>query len=199
MDVRKFFDHIDHAILKMLIRRVIGDDKMLKIIDIIIDSFQMDGKKIGLPLRNLTSQLFSNIYLHELDVFIKHTLRKKFYLRYCDDFSIVSHDLSELKELIPLVVSFLNDSLRLTLHPQKIILRKLSQGIDFLGYIHFVHNKLMRVSTKRRMLRRLNQAQGFFFADKITPTSMDQRLQSYLGLLSHANQHTLSQALKNAF
>lgn len=199
MDVRKFFDHVDHSILKMLIRRVIGDEKMLKIVDIIIDSFQMDGKRIGLPLGNLTSQLFSNIYLHELDVFVKHKLRKKFYLRYCDDFIIVSHDLSELKELVPLIGSFLNDSLRLTLHPKKIILRKLSQGIDFLGYIHFLHHKLMRVSTKKRMLRRLHYAQELFFANKITPTSMDQRLQSYLGLLSHANQHNLSQAIKNAF
>ena len=199
MDIKKFFDNIDHAILKKLIRKVVNDEKLLKIVDIIIDSFQMDGKRVGVPLGNVTSQLFANIYLHELDVFIKHKLRKKFYLRYCDDFIIVSHDFSELKELIPLVGLFLNDSLQLKLHPKKIILRSLHQGIDFLGYIHFFHHQLLRMSTKKRMFRRLHHAQELFFANKITATSMDQKLQSYLGLLSHANHYTLSQILKNAF
>jgi len=81
-DVRKFFDTTDHGILKHLLRRVVKDEKLLAITDIIIDSFQTGGiKKTGLPLGNLTSQLFANVYLHELDVFVKETLKKKFYLR----------------------------------------------------------------------------------------------------------------------
>jgi hypothetical protein len=77
--------------------------------------------------------------------------------------------------------------------------RSLSHGIDFLGYVLFLHHRLIRTSTSRRMKCRLNKAFESFLQGKIHATDMDQRLQSYLGLLSHANQHSLSQALKNSF
>lgn len=87
MDIRRFFDTIDHEILKALIRKKISDEKALKIIDVIIDSFRIQKEQIravGIPLGNVTSQLFANIYLHELDDFVKQQLREHYYLRYCD-------------------------------------------------------------------------------------------------------------------
>lgn len=200
MDIRRFFDTIDHQILKVLIRKTIDDEKTLKIVDIIIDSFRVkEGQDVGIPLGNVTSQLFANIYLHELDDFIKQTLRERHYLRYCDDFIILSTDEGHLNSLIFSIQKFLTKTLKLELHPKKVIIRKLGQGIDFVGYVLFEKYVLLRVRTKRRMKKRLNEAYDCYLSGKIEATSLDQRLQSYLGILSHANQRTLSQAIKNAY
>ena len=143
MDIRKFFDTMDHEILKSLLRKYIRDDKALWLIDSIIDSFIT-----GIPLGNVTSQLFANVYLHELDDFVKETLREKYYLRYCDDFIILSTDDTHLKQLVGKIECFLNTVLRLQLHPKKVSIRKLSQGIDFIGTILFEHHTLTRTRTR---------------------------------------------------
>lgn len=202
MDVRRFFDTINHSILKRLIRKRVLDFKLLSLIDQIIDSFHTkisSEGKVGLPLGNVTSQLFANIYLHELDRFVKHTLRRRCYLRYCDDFILLANSELELLSLIAPIRSFLREKLFLELHPQKIILRKLHQGIDFLGTILFEHHKLIRTKTKRRMLRRLKAGMRQYHRGTKSYLSMDGRLQSYLGALRHLNQHALSQSLKNSF
>jgi len=89
----------------------------------------------GMPLGNLTSQLIANIYLHELDWFVKQGLRQKHYVRYCDDFIILSQDREQLLDLVPQIGEFLQERLALTLHPHKITVRSWHQGIDFLGYV----------------------------------------------------------------
>ena len=198
MDVRRFFDAIDHKILKTLIRKNIQDLRVLKIVDIIIDSFEIK-QSVGIPLGNVTSQLFANIYLHELDDFIKQTLREPDYLRFCDDFIILSSDESHLKSLIPVIQDFLTKNLHLELHPRKVLIRKLIQGIDFVGYVLFPHHRLVRTRTKQRMKKKLREAYGDYLNGEMDRIQMDQRLQSYLGILSHANQHTLAQAAKNAY
>ena len=95
--------------------------------------------------------------------------------------------------------SFLENTLRLTLHPNKVIVRKLIQGIDFVGYVIFPHHELVRTRTKQRMKRKLNVAYKDFLSGLIDSKQMDQRLQSYLGILSHANQYKLAQGVKNAY
>ncbi len=200
MDVKRFFDTVDHKILKTLIRRDIQDQKFLHIVDVIIDSFEIrSGSAVGIPLGNVTSQLFANIYLHELDDLIKQTLREPYYLRYCDDFVILSQDEDHLKALIPEIQNFLMGRLHLELHPKKVTIKKLTQGIDFVGYVLFPHHTLVRTRTKQRMKKRLFDAYGNFLDGEINSIQMDQRLQSYLGILSHANQYDLSQAIKNAY
>lgn len=79
------------------------------------------------------------------------------------------------------------------------IIRKLSQGIDFVGYVLFEKYTLVRTRTKQRMKKRLKETYDWYLKGKMDTAQVDQRLQSYLGILSHANQHTLSQALKNAY
>jgi RNA-directed DNA polymerase len=200
MDVKCFFDSVDHKILKTLIRKNIQDSRVLQIVDVIIDSFEVNqGMAVGIPLGNVTSQLFANIYLHELDDFIKQTLHEPHYLRYCDDFIILSIDEHQLQSLIPVIRNFLANGLRLELHPRKVTIRKLIQGIDFVGYVLFPHHKLVRTRTKQRMKGRLREAYGDYLEGGLDAKQMDQRLQSYLGILSHANQHTLTQAVKNAY
>lgn len=201
MDIRRFFDTIDHWILKTLLRKYIRDEKVLNIANTIIDSFRMkrSPRTVGIPLGNVTSQLFANLYLHELDDFIKQQLHERYYLRYCDDFIFLSNEESHLKSLIPIIQDFLRENLLLELHPKKVVIRKLSQGIDFVGYILFSKYVLLRTRTKHRMKKRLSKAYNLYLKEKIDAAQMDQKLQSYLGILSHANQHTLSQSLKNAY
>lgn len=124
---------------------------------------------------------------------------EKYCSRFCDDFIFLSRDKSYLQSLTDPIRDFLHTYLHLELHPNKIILRKFSQGIDFLGYVLFPHYQLVRNTTKKRMQRRLHAAQKALVSGKISSASMDQCLQSYLGILSHANQHDLSQTLKNAY
>ena len=202
MDIRRFFDSVDHQILKRLIKKRVKDEKVVKLVDMVIDSFAVqreDARAVGLPLGNVTSQLFANIYLHELDVFVKHRLRQKYYLRYCDDFVLVSHEKCSLTSAIDPIQRFLKEELLLELHPKKVILKKLHQGIDFLGYILFLNHRLLRTRTKQRMQRRLKQNYSKYLDGKIEKTRIDQCLQSYLGILSHANQYELGTALKNAY
>lgn len=135
---------------------------------------------------NLTSQIFANIYLNELDQFIKHNLKIKHYLRYADDFLLLDEDRNNLYRCIDTLKQFLKKALHLELHPKKIILRKLNWGIDFCGYIVLPHFILPRTKTKRRIL------------NKVVKSSVsNQSLQSYLGYFSHAESYKLAQDLKN--
>ena len=175
-DVRQFFASIDHKILINLIQNKIFDKQTLKLINIIINSHSSSFGK-GIPLGNVTSQLFANIYLHELDWFMKQTLNIMYYLRYCDDFVIVSTDKFYLQSLIEPIRQFLNDRLKLELHPNKISIRSWNQGIDFLGYVSRPHSTTIRTKTKKRMITRIN----------------DVNLSSYLGICAHASEYRLAQ------
>lgn len=202
MDIRRFFDSVDHSVLKQLLRNSIKDENVLKTTDMIIDSFKVGTGSIGpvgIPLGNVTSQLFANVYLHELDHFVKHDLKEKYYLRYCDDFIILSNDKSHLETLIVSIREFLAENLRLELHPKKVTIRKLHQGIDFVGYVLFEKHMLVRTRSKQRMQKRLKAGYEKYLIGAVDAAPFDQMLQSYLGILSHANQHTLSQAIKNAY
>lgn len=141
------------------------------------------------PLGNLTSQVFANVYLNELDQFVKHKLKVRYYLRYADDFLILGPNKRHLKELIEPIKNFLANHLNLELHSKKIVFRKLDWGVDFLGYVILPHYRLPKTKTKRRMFKKLK--------DKINSASFEQSLASYLGYLSHANSYKLIQKLKN--
>ena len=132
-----------------------------------------------MPIGNLTSQIFANIYLNELDQFIKHQLKIKFYLRYCDDFIILANNQEELQKLINPISFFLNQHLKLSLHENKVIIRKFKQGFDFLGYVTLLHYQVLRTTTKKRMLKRVNQ----------------NNLASYLGLLKHCQGFKLKKQI----
>lgn len=119
-DIRKFFDSIDHIILTSLIKRKIKDDLLIDLLIKIIDSFHVRTGK-GLPLGNVTSQIFANIYLNELDQFCKHELRVKYYIRYCDDFVIIHNSRDFLKTAVFKIQSFLAHNLKMALHPTKVV------------------------------------------------------------------------------
>ena len=183
-DIRKFFANIDHEILKRILQKHILDQDILQLLAQIIDSFETEGKPgVGLPLGNLTSQLLVNIYMNELDQFLKRTLKTKYYIRYADDFVILHEDKTYLLELIPKISEFLHNDRHLELHPKKLFLKTLASGVDFLGWVHFPNHRVPRTSTKRRMLKKLKQ------------DSSPQSIASYIGILKHGNAHKLTQRI----
>ena len=191
-DINKFFASVDKDILLSIIIKTIQDGKTILLIKEVLDSFPQ-----GLPLGNLTSQLFANVYLNELDQYIKHDLRIKHYIRYCDDFIIVNQDKEFLLSLIVKIEGFLWHRLKLQLHPRKVILRKFSWGIDFLGYVVLPHYILPRTKTKKRLFHKLDRKMEELTRDYISYDSFNQSFQSYLGYLKHANSFKLKQRLRN--
>ena len=189
-DIKKFFASVDHGILLNLLGKKIKDKNIIWLLRQIIDSFQTESDK-GIPLGNLTSQIFANIYLNELDQFIKRKMKVSYYLRYADDFIFLSESKECLPQYINELKKFLLNKLTLELHPKKIIVRRLDNGIDFLGYIVLPHYILPRTKTKRRMFKKLEE--------KVGQKNFNQSLQSYLGYLGHANAFKLSKDLKNHF
>ena len=184
-DVRKFFASIDQEVLLRIIARHISDEDILRLIAEIVGSFSSTRKGVGLPLGNLTSQLLVNVYMNEFDQFIKRHLKVKQYVRYGDDFVILSRDKEQLEALLPQIRDFLWNELRLTLHPNKVSIGTIASGIDFLGWVHFPDHRVLRTSTKRRMFRR---TQGL---EEESPT-----VQSYLGLTSHGNGEKLRREVR---
>ena len=195
-DVRKFFDNIDHKIIYEMIKKKVSDTETLRLINLILKSFETNTD-VGLPLGNVTSQLFANIYLNELDQYIKHTLKVKYYVRYCDDFIILDNDRSLLDEYVKTIGTFLLEKLHLNLHPNKIVIRKCTQGIDFLGYVVLPHRNILRTKTKRRIIKKIKclkvlKDNGFIPAQKF-----DQTMQSYLGILKHCAGYKIKQQIFN--
>lgn len=110
---------------------------------------------VGLPIGSLTSQFFANVYLNELDQFVKHTLKVRAYVRYVDDFVLLADDLQTLLGRETGIERFLRDRLRLELHTGKVVLQRCAQGIDFLGCIVHPHHRLIRQRTVRALRRRI--------------------------------------------
>ncbi|MFA6475593.1 MAG: reverse transcriptase/maturase family protein, partial [Patescibacteria group bacterium] len=186
-DIRKFFASIDQArLLDILIKRI-DDKQILWLLENVIHSFEIGGMPIGLPLGNLTSQLLVNVYMNEFDQFAKHYLKIKQYIRYADDFVVLSDSRPWLQAQIPLMEQFLCEQLSLQLHPTKVKIQTLAAGVDFLGWVYFPHHKVLRTKTKQRMYRRLR-------AHPTEPT-----MQSYKGMLQHGNTFKVAQELDNAY
>lgn len=179
-DIRKFFASIDQKILLEIVSKKISDEKTIALIKNIVESFYSTGIGKGLPLGNLTSQMLVNVYMNEFDQFAKHILKAKHYIRYADDFVILSEDRVWLESLLPRIAEFLETRLSLSLHPNKVSIETLASGIDFLGWVHFYDHRVLRGSSKRRMIRNLNEERK------------PARIQSYKGLLSHGNAKKLS-------
>jgi len=180
-DIKKFFASIDQDILINILEKHMQDKNTLNLLKEIIFSF----KPCGLPLGNLTSQLFVNIYLNKFDQFVKHQLKTKHYIRYADDFAIFSQNKSELEIKVIVIQDFLQNKLKLNLHQDKIYIKTLVLGVDFLGWVNFFNHRVIRTKTKKRMWHKLLKSR------KIETFS------SYLGLLSHGNAEKIKAKIQS--
>jgi len=177
-DIRKFFENINHDILLDILNRYIPNQNIIWLLEKVIRSFS-SKPNTGLPLGNLTSQLFVNIYMNEFDQFVKHKLKIEHYIRYADDFVILSENRNRLENQIEPIKEFLGNRLKLELHPNKIFIRTLYSGVDFLGWIHFTDHRVLRTTTKRRMFRKLQESETL------------KTINSYLGLMKWGNTYKL--------
>ena len=198
-DVSKYFPSIDHSILKSLIRKKISDNQLLDLLDEIIDSHAP-----GIPIGNLTSQLFANIYLNKLDWFVKQELRVKYYVRYVDDFVLLSDSKEQLHYFKCLVNDFLGTGLNLRMHPRKAWVFPTSSGVDFLGYRVFPHHRLARKAAVKRFLRKIKPKLSSFFRGGIQFEKLLESFNSWCAHLSHASAFALKKSLylarfKNVF
>jgi len=197
-DIRKFFDSIDHNILFNFISKKISDKNLLSLVKQIICSFEKTQNK-GLSLGNVTSQLFSNIYLNALDQHVKHKLKVKNYVRYCDDFVLVSPSKIFLDVCLEKIKIFCKEELFLDIHPNKIVFRKALNGIDFLGYVMLPHRRVLRTKTKNRLLKKLTNLKMLFDDGLVKKEYVEQVVQSYLGLLSHCKGEEIIQQIERIF
>jgi RNA-directed DNA polymerase len=171
--------------------RMTGEDKSLikndtiLLLKEVVGSFNTkDRENVGLPLGNLTSQLLVNIYMNEFDQFVKHELKEKYYIRYADDFVFMSENKTHFEKLISKILLFLQKELKLEIHPDKLYIKTLSSGLDFLGWIHFLKHKVLRTTTKKRMFRNIIKKEG-----------KKETTQSYLGMLKHGNTNKLKEEI----
>jgi RNA-directed DNA polymerase len=185
-DTKKFFTSIDHEILIGILRSYIPDKGTLGLLKTIIESFEV-SRGAGLPLGNLTSQLFCNVYMNVFDQFAKHRLKARRYIRYADDFLFLSESKEDLESMLPRISEFLWSRLKLSLHPEKVCIKSFASGVDFLGWIHFPKYRTLRTVTKKRMVKRVGES----------PT--EATLNSYLGLLRHGDAYSLVEGIKNIY
>jgi RNA-directed DNA polymerase len=181
-DIKKCFASIDHEVLIKVLKEHISNENVILLLDKIIRSFDK-----GLPLGNLTSQLFINVFLNKFDQFVKHKMKVKYYIRYADDFVILDTDKDYLWKLAPKIADFLEEELKLTLHPDKLFVKTLASGVDFLGWVHFPNHRVLRTATKRKMFRNIEAK---------TEDKRENTIASYLGMLSWGNGWKLQQQIQ---
>ena len=204
-DVSKYFDSIDHQILFSLLRKKIADQKVLWLIKIIVESSNKESGS-GIPIGNLTSQLFANVYLNELDQFVKHKLLIKHYIRYMDDFLILDFEKKKLHQIKSEIQELLRNKLKLGLHPKKANIFPADKGIDFLGYQTFSlrpygargpegNYRLLRKSTVKRFIKRTKVYQKMINKGLLSGKKFNNSLQSWTAYAECGNSWRLRQNL----
>ena len=162
-DIKHYFEEVDHNALLGILERRIKDKKVVWLIGKVIANSPSGNRgggrtKIkGMPLGNLTSQFFANVYLNELDKFVKHRLRAKYYIRYVDDFVILHSSKAQLQKWKKEIDNFLRETLKIELHPDKSRIIPLSKGIDFVGFRNFYYFKLLRKRNKKKILFKIKK------------------------------------------
>jgi len=181
-DIVKYFDSIDHKILKIILYSKIRCEQTRQLLDQIIDSFRPLQAK-GVPIGNLTSQLFSNIYLNELDQYMKYNIKADYYIRYMDDFVVMDYNINRLKYIQIAITKFLAKDLYLDLHHNKTHIHKLKQGITFLGYTLYLYSRKIKAKTYYIMRQKYRlYIQQKYYA-QIDQGNLDRAISSWWGLM----------------
>jgi RNA-directed DNA polymerase len=208
MDIAKYFYRVDHDVLINILKRHIKDKDLLWLLETIIRcehtnfglNLENEGftgkmiKYVGMPIGNLTSQMFANLYLNELDQFVKHELKAKYYLRYMDDSMILHHDKKFLWYAKSEIERFLDENLSLVMN-DKTTIRTAKQGVDWVGYRVWPTHIKLRKSTAKRMKANLNHVKKLYSVGDIEFDRVNASVQSYMGILKHCNCYKLKKNL----
>lgn len=195
-DIKSYFYSIDHNILKHILRREIKCNDTNWLLGKIIDG---SPENPGLPLGNITSQLFANLYLNELDKYMKRKLSKEFYLRYMDDFTCIVKTRSEAKNIKTKIKKFVNENLSLKLNKKKSKIFPLAQGLNFTGYKIWATHMLLRKKSKERVKSKLKKFPKLIKKGELTKQKAHQMLNSWKGHADHACSENLYKYLVNRF
>jgi retron-type reverse transcriptase len=213
LDISKYFYRVDHQVLMDIIKKEFDDPNLIWLMDKIINSedtkfglpLNMDPDKctkedrlaeVGMPIGNLTSQMFANLYLNELDQYAKHQLRLHYYIRYMDDIIILHHDKKYLHAVKDEIEQFLNDNLKLQLN-KKTAIRPISCGIEFIGFRIWPTHRKLKKKTALKMKHRLKYLQKAYKRGEIGFQEVNSSVQSYFGMLKHCNSYNLRRKLFN--
>lgn len=198
-DIKHYFDSVDHEILLEIIGRKIRDHRVLRLIRVILHNHKTRVPGKGMPLGNLTSQFFANVYLSELDYFVKHNLKAKHYLRYVDDFVILHNDKSVLERWQSEIGGFLKSSLKLELHPEKSRIVPLENGITLLGFRIFHYHRLLKKSNARRIWKRLHRFRRKYETGDMGKEEISRSLEGWLAYAEFADTYNLRMRVASAF
>lgn len=215
LDVSKYFYRIDHGILKKILAKMIDDPPLLDLMAKIIDcedtkfglplgadigdvAFDRMLDDVGLPIGNLTSQMFANLYLNELDQFCKHKLRLHFYIRYMDDIIILHDDKKYLEKVKQDIAVFLGKKLNLQLN-KKTCIRPTSMGIEFVGFRVWATHRKLRKKTAKKLKKRLQYMFHAYTIGEIDKDTLDRSVASYRGILKHFDSYGLRKSLNEMY
>ena len=215
LDISKYFYRIDHEVLMRILKRRIEDPELLALLDTIINR---NGERfglprfrtaeetpeedwledVGMPIGNLTSQLFANIYLNELDQFCKHVLRIRYYIRYMDDVIILADSKEKAHAYKDRIADFLLTSLHLDLNG-KTAIRPADSPLEFVGYIATAKRLKLRKATVRRIKNSFRAICRKYFTGRMTHEEFVRRVASYQGMIAHAENRNLRRRLNQIY
>lgn len=208
LDVKKYFPNINHRILKAILKNHIPQQDVLQLFYLIIDSsVPANDKKIpdlfseetkGLPIGNLTSQFLANLYLNELDQYIKHELKLKYYVRYMDDFVVFGNNKPLLKQVEKDIISFCRNNLQLQLHLKGGI-KEYTEGLGFLGFKIYRKHKRLKGVCLNRYLQKYKLRQKELSGGKISESNMQQSIDSWQNHILFADTFGLQHFLRNKY
>lgn len=194
-DIRKYFDNVDHEILLSIIRKKISDARILWLIKKIITNCNLYESGKGMPLGNLTSQFFANVYLNELDHFVKEQLRAKYYVRYVDDFVILHVHKEALQNYKIEIGAFLKQNLDLNLHPDKSKIICLGEQLNFLGFRIFNHHKLLKKQNLRKMRLKFLILKQQYQNNEVNYDTIYDLLEGWMAYAKYANTFKLRRSI----
>jgi len=190
-DIKHYFQDVNQNVLISILRRKIKDEKTINLINKILKNYP--DKEKGMPLGNLTSQFFANVYLNELDQFVKHKLKAKYYIRYVDDFVILHENEIQVKVWKFYINKFLKENLKIELHPEKSRVIPLSRGIDFVGFRTFYYFRLLR----KRNIKKMQIKIKLFKEGKISYEKLLESFHGWQAYAKWANSHKLKEKVLN--
>lgn len=196
-DIKRFFYNINPYILFQIMKKYISDPPLLYLTQILIFNGPIDSSKIGIPIGNYTSQFFANIYLNELDQYLKRTLKIKYYSRYMDDFVLLLKTKKDCITTKKLIEDFLAKNLKLELN-SKSRYYPYKMGVNFCGYRIFTTHRLLRLSSKKKIKKKIKVWNKLYNESKLDLNHAMQSINSWIGHSSHCNSFKLQRKILNS-
>lgn len=211
IDISKYYGSVNHDKLRELLAKQIDDARLRGLLDVIIASsdsgneydhlfpleshFHTKGRR-GIPIGNLTSQLFANIYLHEVDMFVKQVLHARFYIRYMDDILIFHEDKQLLHDWQQQITHFLYEELYLTVNPRKVRIYPCRLGVDFVGYVIYPNSRRVRAASVRRFRRRFRRHLRGYHAGAVSEAKLNNMVNAWSAHVRHGSGEPLIQQIE---